>query len=438
MSQSQIYDLKTNESQLSGGKPYADLEYQQISATRQVGGEDASLVPYWTKGNIEFRFEIGSNQWFDPSKTFMKVDVELTKANGSQLDNTGAAADIAVVMDTCAVLFDRIELFINDKSIEVLESGSIAEIDMVKRRLDRSYDWLNSGPGQSNNNYASEFSVRKAVYNVTVNANAVTGQTLTWKLPLSLFDGILNKNYMPVGRYMIRCQPHTNFRKRAVQSLIADRVPGTDYKFSISNAELFVPIITGIRLSDMIYLIDLEKYNVQKTTVAANTSLQKITFQVPKSTFKCAVFFQNKNAGDNTLTPITNFITDSSSNVATNYQKFVESLYVDFRGAQKPQPQVTEAFAVNGVNNDGYRYEYTYANSDNENPESRNDYELRGNMLVIDWSADSTASATSMTVFCRFSTAPTDTQVCLMTWSRAVSRVQIQDNAVINVVTEDH
>lgn len=437
MSKAQIYDLKTNESQLSQGKPYGDLMYQQISSTRQVGGDDASGNPYWIKGNIEFRFEIGSNQWFDPSKTFLRVDVNLTKAGGAQLD--GATPDVAPVMDTCAVLFDRIELFINEKSIEVLESGSIDVVDIVKRRLDRTFDWLNSGPGQSNNNYASQFDVRKNVYNVATNTEAGTGQTLTWKLPLSLFDGVLNKSYMPVGRYMIRCSPHTEYRKRAVQSLVADRSPVTDYKFSITNAELFVPIVTGIRLSDMIYLLDLEKYNVQKTTVANNTSLQKITFQVPPSTFKCAVFFQAANAGANTLTPATNFITDSPSNPATNYQKFVESLYVDFKGLIKPAPQVIESFAVNGFQGDGYRYEYTYANSDNENPESRTDYELRGNMLFIDWSADSSNKATGMTVFCKFSTAPgTNTNLCVMTWSRAVSRIQIQDSAVINVSTEDH
>lgn len=428
MSSASMFELITNPDNLSGNSSFSNLEYESVPSLRTI--DDTSF----SSGDISFKFVNDSSQWIDPRRMFFKIDVSLTKANGSPLVD---ADDIAINMGTAALLFDKIDFLLEDKSIDSFNSGTVAITDQILNRLSKSADYLNYGEGQSNNNYNPDFATRQALYSST-NTVYQTGQSLIWYPQLSILRK--QKTYLPVGRYEVRLSTHPQFRQRAIESIGANKVNGVDYSFRVNGIELFIPRIRGKRVSDLNFLYDLVNYNVQTVNVKNVTTPQSTKFQVPQNTYMCAIAFQY-NKSDTRLSP-SKFISTNSSDL------FCNSLYANYKGLTKPIPQFNQDY--NGVGSDNsfnFRYNYTYSNSEKFNidcnihasHESINDYLVRGPFLLIDWTSDSTNKSNVLSVFYQFANlAPADTQIILMTWSRSVVKVGVISDSINSVSIENH
>lgn len=149
---SSIYDLDTDVKQLSSSNDATTkMEYQQVASTRDVVGTNFS------NGTINFKFSnSGVRRWI-PSKSYIRLRLQLTKGDGSALDTAFGAAPN---MGLCANLFQSAEFRINDKVVSRV-GDFIAQVDALETRLTKSRAWLQS-IGESTNWWSEDQKLRLA------------------------------------------------------------------------------------------------------------------------------------------------------------------------------------------------------------------------------------------------------------------------------------
>jgi len=431
---SKLYNLKTSETELSGNVGYADQQTIVVPPARDVIGDKFS------NGDIYFNWSLSADQWCDLSKAYVKLDFTLTKADGTTpLDLSDG---VAPAMNLASTLFTRIELLLNNNTVDVLEDGTVPIVDSILKRLSQSGYKLQGGQSTYDALTDSRFDYRQTLFasdGAVPEIPHVTGLTLKFMIPLSTFMNAQSAS--PIGNYSLRLTPNSNYQTACVETT-TNQASSPNYKFQVTRCELMMPVFYGKRIDNLTYLIDSVAYQVQRREVANTTSLQTFSFQVDESCFKCAIAFQNKNAGTNTIFPPSIFKCTSDVDLK------IGSLYTNYRGLQRPAPQLIQSYASGAFDGNGMRYDMTYeqgakyANESNfpytEDPESLLDFENRGPYLLIDLQGDGSSKDTNMTVYFSTSTASADTQIILLTMSRRVSKVQIQNNTVVSVSTEKH
>ena len=243
------------------------------------------------------------------------------------------------------------------------------------------------------------------------------------------------KTYLPAGQYELRCTPNANWRTSMVQSTsaVGARVVDTNYSIAISNMRLHVPVITGPRLNDTVYLIDYCGLNCQPQNLSASTSTQEKQFSVTTSTKTLGVAWQSQSAGTNTLYPPSLFT------MANDAQNSVNNLLITYAGQSYPSSGLLETGKDSTALSD-YRnvmYAQAYDCSGNDNPESKADWSTRGNFGVASFLKDASSEATDVIVRQSFSTAPTSGRVLLFSEYRRVAQVTINSGRVTSVQVEN-
>ena len=149
---SSIYDLDTDVKQLSSSNDATTkMEYQQVTSTRDVVGTNFS------NGTINFKFSnSGVRRWI-PSKSYVRLRLELTKGDGAALDTAFGAAPN---MGLCSNLFQSGEFRINDKVVSRV-GDFISQVDALETRLTKSRSWLQS-IGESTNWWSEDHKLRLA------------------------------------------------------------------------------------------------------------------------------------------------------------------------------------------------------------------------------------------------------------------------------------
>lgn len=431
---SKLYNLKTSETELAGNVGYADMQTIVVPPARDC------TYDKFANGDIYFNWNLSADQWCDLSKSYVKLDFTLTKPDGTTpLD---LSDDVAPAMNLAATLFSRIELMLNNNTIDVLEDGTVPIVDSILKRLSHSGYKLQGGQSTYDALTDSRFDYRQTLFasdGAVPEIPHVTGLSLKFMIPLSVFMNAQSAS--PIGNYSLRMTPNSNYQTACVETG-TDQSASPNYLFQVTKCELMLPVFYGKRIDNLTYLIDTVSYQVQRRDIANTTSLQTFSFQVDESCFKCAIAFQNKNAGTNTIFSPTIFKCTSDVDLK------IGSLYTNYRGLQRPPPQLIQSYTSGGFDGNAMRYDMTYeqaakyANESNfpytDDPESLLDFENRGPFLLIDLQGDGSSKDTNFTLYFNTATASADTQIVLFTMSRRVSKVQIQNNSVVSVSTEKH
>ncbi len=160
-----IFDLDTDQKMLmSSNGSITKMEYGQVTATRDVTGKNFS------NGTINFKFSnSGVRRWI-PSKSYLRVRMQLTKGDGSVIDTAYGAAPN---MGLCSNLFQSAEFRLNDKVVSRV-GDFISQVDALDTRLTKSRSWLQS-IGESSNWWSESQSLRLA--EVASDGKVVTNTT---------------------------------------------------------------------------------------------------------------------------------------------------------------------------------------------------------------------------------------------------------------------
>ena len=150
---SSIYDLDTDVKQLaSSNDATTKMEYSQIAPTRDITGGTFS------NGTINFKFSnSGVRRWI-PSRSYLRVRMELIKGDNTTALDTAFGA--APNMGLCSNLFQSGEFRINDKVVSRV-GDFISQVDALETRLTKSRSWLQS-MGESTNWWSESQALRLA------------------------------------------------------------------------------------------------------------------------------------------------------------------------------------------------------------------------------------------------------------------------------------
>lgn len=147
-----IFSLYKNVNELPAvNRGMSKMNYERVSATR-----DATLSKF--SGNyIEFKFSCDGTQWWQPSKSYLRLDLEIKNAANAR---PTLASNIAPNMDLCGSLFSHAEFQINNTIVSRCNEF-LPQVDALMSRMNRSRTWL-AQAGNSLNFWESDYRKRQA------------------------------------------------------------------------------------------------------------------------------------------------------------------------------------------------------------------------------------------------------------------------------------
>jgi len=129
-----IFNLVDEPHKLKGGSQgCSDLKYSEFLPTRDVTFNEFPkrfVIP----------FEMSSENWWIPSRSYMRIRCELSKGDGSSLTTSN---QVAPNINTAANLFQSLELQLNGVTVSRI-TEHVAEVDTVEQRLSKSQAWMDS------------------------------------------------------------------------------------------------------------------------------------------------------------------------------------------------------------------------------------------------------------------------------------------------------
>lgn len=166
---SSIFTLKTSPSDLvSSNSGISRNQYNQVAPTRDVTGNN------FPNGAIHFKWENASQNWWIPSKSYLRMRVSLTRSDGVSFLTT--EDDIAPNMDLCAALWQSLEFRVAGKTVSRV-ADYVPLVDALTKRLSKSKSTLDS-INASTNFFDPYFKVRQQAVCVDgISVDAVPGPT---------------------------------------------------------------------------------------------------------------------------------------------------------------------------------------------------------------------------------------------------------------------
>ena len=268
----------------------------------------------------------------------------------------------------------------------------------------------------------------------------VTGFELIWRpLCLSVFK---YSGALPTGNYSLICTPHNasgnNYKIRAIETPASRATPtfgsgATDVVFKVADVRLFVCNVTGPRVEDTKYFIDLEETRCQKALLKNTGNLTKEYFDVSPSTYGMTLAFADKDTGIDSKYSASRFRVRNGSELK------LQRLFISYGNRNFPQPDAEPSYKV--LNADDYttqRYVETSINSgayfSEGGGETIDEWQRRGSLHYFQTPKDGQDRSTRATVNCQFATKFDDTaNICLFDHSRKAVQVTIQRGVVTDV-----
>ena len=268
----------------------------------------------------------------------------------------------------------------------------------------------------------------------------ITGFELIWRpLCLSVFK---YSGALPTGNYQLICTPHNasgnNYKIRAIETPASRATPtfgtgATDIVFKVVDVRLFVCNVTGPRVEDTKYFIDLEETRCQKALLKNTSNLTKEYFDVSPSTYGLTLAFADKDTG------IDSKYSSSRFRVRNGSELKLQRLFISYGNRNFPQPDAEPAYKVG--NADDYttqRYVETSINSgayfSEGGGETIDEWQRRGSLHYFQTPKDAQDRSTRATVNCQFATQfDNQANICLFDHSRKAVQVTIQRGVVTDV-----
>jgi hypothetical protein len=257
---------------------------------------------------------------------------------------------------------------------------------------------------------------------------------MTWQPPLSIFK---IDHAMPAGKYELVLNPQTasEYKKRAIESLNADKVPGAlgQFDVQIDDIYLYVATVDGVRADNVSYLLDLKDTRCQVDTITQSNFQQK-NFDVSPSTYALTTCFQDERAGNLTQYSASKF------KLVNNGELQLNRLFVNYAGQNKPSPDADPKFDV-ALDHTTQRYVDSMLNSgayfDCGGAETIEEYHERGSYNYFSWPRDGTDRSTRVNVHFGFANAVANARVLLFDHSHQSATIQVRDGHVVSVDLED-
>jgi len=124
-----MFNLPTTTEELKGSNNgISEVQYMQVSADKPVAGDSFS------GGKIDFKFSMSGDKWWVPSKSYLYMDVELTKGDGNPLE---LKDDVAPNQGLCANLFSSAEFIINGTTVCSV-TDNLAQCEALEHRMNKS------------------------------------------------------------------------------------------------------------------------------------------------------------------------------------------------------------------------------------------------------------------------------------------------------------
>ena len=296
-----------------------------------------------------FDFSIGGKTTWIPAKSYFRIGLKLTKADGSPIDQ---GDDLAFANLAPGNLFDNVYFMAGGQTVSSIVNYA-PQAHATSYRLSKSGAWLNS-IGKDAYGFNPSFNYRKteaSVENLADGAYVMPPQDIPeqnevyfmYKPPIGIME---HDKPMGSGDYRFQFNPNANFRKAVVQSGIGPKEPGAggDYLIEVTNMELYI----RTQLMDVsptgTEVLHLMEHQVQSKPLGGAGD-KNFDFTVPPSTKAISVFVQSGVSGTNTLVPPSNFkcIGTSLAN-GLNAQNSVRSLQLTYANTTKPPTRWSSTF----------------------------------------------------------------------------------------------
>ncbi len=167
---SSIFDVPRNKEDLvSSNAGMANLKYDEVASLRNIIDGDAEHNSFGN-GLMLFKWYPPSGSWWIPSRSYFRIDCELSKPDGTSLQRED---DIAPNMGLAGCLFSKLQYLISDRVVSEI-SEFVPQVDALKTRLNHTGQWLNTTGDSYNLWEASYLKRQQKVIPTGIDWNAFT------------------------------------------------------------------------------------------------------------------------------------------------------------------------------------------------------------------------------------------------------------------------
>lgn len=279
--------------------------YIEVQPERDVTGAN------FPKGQINFNWTMDNSSYFNPYKSFIKIRCTLKKSAAAQLAKTDATAPNQYL---AAQLFQQLRMNVNNMTISEI-GDYVPQIEALKNRMYKS--------SEHQKNYLAYTNFGSSFFNerrndviadglpVTSGPGTIPVDPIIWNRFQDRNKAIIELIWRPtlgffdIDEYIPGCQglwnlqltplPTTIFERAAVQGDGANKIPNTDYIFSIESMQMYLLKGKGPPVSSKTISLRYKECRLQTQNLTTNTLHQK-TFQVHPRTQELTLAYQFSGA----------------------------------------------------------------------------------------------------------------------------------------------
>jgi len=317
--------------------------WRQCTAKRALTQDD------FARGVIDFDFSIGGKTTWIPAKSYFRVGLKLTKADGTPLAQTD---NVTFANLAPGNLFDNVYFMAGGQTVSSIVNYA-PQAHVASYRLSKSGAWLNSigkdayGWQPDTDYRLFETSLKIADDTVLVSPSQDLSQQndvyFMYKPPIGIME---HNKPMGSGDYRFQFNPNANFKTSIVESFETSKTPGTDYAVEVTSMELYICTELMDVSPSGTEVLHLMEHQVQSKPLGGAGD-KNFDFTIPPSTKAISVFIQSGASGTNTLCPPSSFRCNIATDTASGRwsQDSIRSIQLTYANITKPPTRWTSEFS---------------------------------------------------------------------------------------------
>lgn len=384
--------------------------WRQITSKRSISGAD------FPRGVVDFDFSVGGKTVFIPSKSYFRIGVKLTNADGVTAPTL--ADDVAFANFCPGNLFDNVAFYAGGQNVSSIVNYA-AQAHTVAYRLKKSGAWL-STIGKDAYGYEPTFDIRQ--HNVITDAAFPIHKEredesivyFMYQPPIGIME---HSKPLGSGDYRFQFNPNSNYQTACVESVNAARTSPTDFQFSVESMELYTcteKMDVSPTGTDLLHLME---HQVQSKPIGFAGDLN-YDFTIPPSTKAISIFIQSANAGSDTR------VTPSFLGTRVGDQMTLKSVQLTYANITKPPTRWTSQVAGSTM-----KLQQRYLDTQIESTqafssggcETFNNWLEGGTLLHYNWARDASDRSTQLQLQADFNTMSANTNMFIVAhYSRTI------------------
>lgn len=386
----QLNDLKRDNDTV---KSYYDVHLPEITVN-----EDN-----FTNQPLRFAFSNSQNQWWVPSKSYLRVSFEITDGGGKPV----IGFPIAPSFNLTSCLFRDCSLSVDNLTVERV-SNKLQEIDSLKKRM-KNRGHVNSVEDSMNFMMPTfterHNSITDGKFLVSDHLSRVADTDVKeedklgsvnvfdtiYRPPLSLFNDC--EHALPSGQeWALTLNPNLDYQTACIQRII-NATDVDDVEVKIKNIRLYVYKVERETATPMQseFFLDCLKVQCHERNLDG-TGVYQDDFTVAPNTKWLAVAFQHVNSGSDPTYPSTQFIDSLDDALAPLYKRELALRNIRFTYAMQNKPNPDEHLEW-GLDTSNLQYAYfnnlIQTDRHNNNPETYEEWLRNGPYHLYKFEKDS-------------------------------------------------